>query len=544
MAISNLTTQYISSSFQNLMQVSSSGQIYNGIGTQVTNLVLTSVTASFSGLINSASTAIIATTANTATSASYATTASYALSTDIDVSNLATTGSNTFIGNQNVTGNVNVTGTLTANTYILSSSVTSMTIEFASGSTAFGNSSDDTHTFIGSVTVTGSFLVSGSSTFRNIGPAQFTGSVISTQGFTGSLSGTSTSASYIAGANVDGQVNSAADSDGLGGFNAGSYVLSAVLTGYATTSSIASASVATASYIDPTFISASAAASGFSSGGGSGTVNNSASPWKLAYYPSAGTTVDDTANLEYDGTNLKLLSTSQLDFYTDSGSIYFGTFGSPSNNRVGFSVPGAAVMVIDYTNVRAGFGGTTNLITNAPGGLVEIQGKADEIQLLVKGHSTQTNNIIDIQRSNGTKLLTLDNNGKVTITGSLVATLGITGSLQGTATTASYINPASVFVPIGASITTSTDTDSLISNTFYIATSAGGAVTITLNANQTGAEFTFFATDLTNNITFAASAAVTIVSEDSYLKMNKVGSAVTAKYYGAATVALIGSLKA
>jgi hypothetical protein len=529
------------------MQVSSSGQIYNGIGTQVANLVLTSVTASFNGLINSASTAIIA---NTATSASYAVSASY-----YNVSNLATTGSNTFIGNQSVTGNVNVTGTLTANTYILSSSVTSMTIEFASGSTAFGNSSDDTHTFIGSVTVTGSFLVSGSSTFRNIGPAQFTGSVISTQGFTGSLSGTSTSASYIAGANVDGQVNSAADSDGLGGFNAGSYVLSAVLTGYATTSSLASASVATASYaatasyIDPTFISASAAASGFGTGGGggSGTVNSGAAN-KLAYYPSAATTVDDTANLEYDGTNLKLLSTAQLDFYTDAGSIYFGSFGSPSNNRVGFSVPGAAVMVIDYTNVRAGFGGTTNLITNAPAGLVEIQGKADEVQLLVKGHSTQTRNIVDIQKSNGVKFLTLNNSGFVAITGSLGVTGGITGgitgSLQGTATTASYINPASVFVPIGASITTSTDTDSLISNTFYTATSAGGAVTITLNANQTGAEFTFFATDLTNNITFAAGSGVTIVSEDSYLKINKVGSAVTAKYYGAATVALIGSLKA
>ena len=38
MAISNLTTQYISASFQSLMQVSSSGDIYNGIGTQITTL--------------------------------------------------------------------------------------------------------------------------------------------------------------------------------------------------------------------------------------------------------------------------------------------------------------------------------------------------------------------------------------------------------------------------------------------------------------------------------------------------------------------------
>lgn len=44
--------------------------------------------------------------------------------------------------------------------------------------------------------VTGSFLVSGSSTFTNIGPAVFSGSVSSTAGFTGSFSGTATSASY------------------------------------------------------------------------------------------------------------------------------------------------------------------------------------------------------------------------------------------------------------------------------------------------------------------------------------------------------------
>jgi hypothetical protein len=55
-----------------------------------------------------------------------------------------------------VAGNVTVTGTLTANTYIVSSSLTNMTVAFASGSTAFGNSSDDTHNFTGSLSVLGS----------------------------------------------------------------------------------------------------------------------------------------------------------------------------------------------------------------------------------------------------------------------------------------------------------------------------------------------------------------------------------------------------
>lgn len=375
MAISNLTTQYISSSFQNLMQVSSSGQIYNGIGTQVTNLVLTSVTASFNGLISSASTAIVA---NTSVSASYATTASYALSAAIDVSNLATTGSNTFIGNQSVTGNVTVTGTLTANTYVLSSSVTNMTIEYASGSTAFGNSSDDTHTFIGSVTVTGSFLVSGSSTFRNIGPAQFTGSVISTQGFTGSLSGTATSASYSISSSFSRSGSYSVNSDSLNGVAASSYTLNTAITGFATTSSI----------------------TGFA-------------------------------------------TTSSITGFATTSSI------------TGFA--------------------TTSSIT---------------------GFAT-------------------------------------TSSLTGFLTTGS----------IGTAITTAVNTDELMPNTFYTVDSTSGAINITLQANDPGAEFTFFATNLTNNITFVA-GSTTIVSEDSYLKMNKVGSAVTAKYYSSTDIALIGSLKA
>lgn len=46
------------------------------------------------------------------------------------------------------------------------------------------------NTFSGSQVITGSLTVSGSSTFTNIGPSIFSGSVSSTQGFTGSLQGT------------------------------------------------------------------------------------------------------------------------------------------------------------------------------------------------------------------------------------------------------------------------------------------------------------------------------------------------------------------
>ena len=114
----------------------------------------------------------------TATSASYATqavSASFATTAAALGGNaagaFATTGSNTFTGNQNVTGNVNITGTLTANTYIVSSSLTNMTVAFASGSTAFGNSSDDTHNFTGSLSILGSLTASGGITGSLFGTA-------------------------------------------------------------------------------------------------------------------------------------------------------------------------------------------------------------------------------------------------------------------------------------------------------------------------------------------------------------------------------------
>ena len=69
MAISNLSSQYISSSFQSLLQVSSSNAVYNGSGTQITTLLV---------------------------SASYATTSSYALN--------AATGSQGTVGAQGAQG--------------------------------------------------------------------------------------------------------------------------------------------------------------------------------------------------------------------------------------------------------------------------------------------------------------------------------------------------------------------------------------------------------------------------------------------------------
>jgi hypothetical protein len=69
------------------------------------------------------------------------------------------TGSVQITGSQTVTGDLTVQGNLTAQTFILSSSVSYFTESFASGSTRFGDSLDDTMVVTGSLRLTGSIGV-------------------------------------------------------------------------------------------------------------------------------------------------------------------------------------------------------------------------------------------------------------------------------------------------------------------------------------------------------------------------------------------------
>jgi len=52
--------------------------------------------------------------------------------------------------------NLTIDGTLTANTYVVTSSVTNISIATLSGSTNFGDSPDDIHQFTGSLNISGS----------------------------------------------------------------------------------------------------------------------------------------------------------------------------------------------------------------------------------------------------------------------------------------------------------------------------------------------------------------------------------------------------
>ena len=75
--------------------------------------------------------------------------------------NTRITGHITASKNVSVSGDLIVGGNITANQYIVSSSVTYMTQSFSSGSTIFGDTQDDTHQFTGSVDITGSLSIPG-----------------------------------------------------------------------------------------------------------------------------------------------------------------------------------------------------------------------------------------------------------------------------------------------------------------------------------------------------------------------------------------------
>jgi len=74
---------------------------------------------------------------------------------DFRENHLKHTGSFTNVGDGTFTGNVTIDGTLTAQTF--NTELVSSSVIFESGSTQFGNSSDDTHTYTGSMRLQGDY---------------------------------------------------------------------------------------------------------------------------------------------------------------------------------------------------------------------------------------------------------------------------------------------------------------------------------------------------------------------------------------------------
>ena len=192
-----------------------------------------------------------------------------------------TDASPTFVG-LTTTGDVTVQGTLTAETYIVSSSVTYMTSSFSSGSTIFGDSADDTHTFTGEVILSGS-------TGLNVKHGNISGSSTSTGSFGHILKG---------GVNWDTAVSSSAAAAGFG-VGGGSSFTSAGISGSFTalSSSLASRITAEEGEAEGAVISSSAQIASEISGAFTSTSSSLASRITTAESELSNTLISGSAQI-------------------------------------------------------------------------------------------------------------------------------------------------------------------------------------------------------------------------------------------------------
>jgi hypothetical protein len=182
-----------------------------------------------------------------------------------------------------------------------------------------------------------------------------------------------------------------------------------------------------ADHVHPTDTTRAALASPAFTGGVTVTATTSSTvPFVISAVAS------QTANLlqikdSTNATRLLVDNTYQFGFPVSSGGpVYFGNFGSNSSASAGFSVPSNVIMSIHAANMRMGFGGGgIHFFNNSPDSLVEIRGKANEVQLGVRAHSTQTSNIQEWRSSGGTVLSAVNPSGQFVL---MLAYRAITGA--------------------------------------------------------------------------------------------------------------------
>jgi hypothetical protein len=407
-------TAFITTSSFNPVSTSISSRITN---TEVTASTLTTASSSFSSrttltedsssILWNASSSFSTRITNTEATSSTLTNASASFSTrvtslTVQTSSYATTGSNRFNGNQEITGslvttaNITAAGTLTAQTLIVQTITSS--VDYVTGSTRFGSSITNTHLFTGSLSVSGS--------------------INSVLGFTGSLLGT---ASYASTALTSSNANTASYVQTA---QTASYVLQAVSASY-WSGSVTNA--ATASYVVTALTASYAtnATASFIQGGNS-------------FGAAATLGTNDLQNLTLETNNLTRM------FVSSSGNIGIGTI-FPSDNlnvigaiKVSYADNGSNIQIQpDFAQVYINANSTNGNFNDK-----KLVLGSTGLSLRSLGTSTAAVEIL----SNGnvgigkiTPSSPLDVSGSVLITGSLNVSGGITGSLLGTAATASYV---------------------------------------------------------------------------------------------------------
>lgn len=225
--------------------------------------------------------------------------------------------------------------------------------------------------------------------------------------------------------------------------------------------------------------------------------------------------------------------TNQLAFNAGAyGPIYFGSFYNPSAGLAGFSKPGEVFMAVSAQYSRMGVGGGgVYFAVNNPSALLEVKGKANEVQLKVTAFNGQTNDIVQVTDESGlifsiddlaqTKLHRVyadgTNNGTTKLVGidSVGKLFSTTASTSGSDT---YIT--------GGTYNNLTGTATFTNNT-------GGTFSVTGFSTSTATEFT--GGTVTGETIFTGGLSANTISASTYYGINTQDTYTTGGTYSNGT---------
>jgi hypothetical protein len=176
--VNNIDVSSITSSAANITALNATTASLNSFSASV--LTFTSSAATRLGALEAATASLY--TATSSFSGRVGALESYTSSLNNKTASFATTGSNIFIGTQTISGSVlqsgsfTSTGILTAQTLVVQTITSS--VVYSSGSNIFGNVLNNTQTFTGSVLITGSLTIAGGSSASSYSGATIYGSTV------------------------------------------------------------------------------------------------------------------------------------------------------------------------------------------------------------------------------------------------------------------------------------------------------------------------------------------------------------------------------
>ena len=265
--------------------------------------------------------------------------------------------------------------------------------------------------------------------------------------------------------------------------------------------------------------------------------------------------LDDTSNTAVftSSTSLNLLSFPAMDIAVEDEAYdatnWNASLQVPTKNAVRDKIE--AITASDTfqrtSTVLNAITSTDNLTIGSSTNLAKISadGDTDEVQLLIQGNSTQTSNLVVFEKSDGTDLWTLANDGTITSGGSGTESATFGGGSQATYVTTYNLSGTDWTMTAGSGLATFSNAVTVTGN-LTNSTLTSGRVTVSSTSGLLAddADLTF----ATDTLTATKIAATTLsgtatLAENSSIALDPAGSAdgkytgVTVTGTGGATIA-------